>query len=86
MLWGPPSGAAPDWTAAVQAPGTKHIISFNEPDLTYSGSANIPPAAAASAHKTYLEPFHGRVQIGTPSILWNNDVGSSSGGAYNSRV
>lgn len=86
MLWGKPSGAAPDWTAAVQTPGTKNILGFNEPDLTYSASSNILPADAAAGHKTYLEPFRGQVKIGMPNVLWNNNVGSSSGGNYNSRV
>lgn len=86
MLWGKPTGAAPDWTAAVQTPGTKNILGFNEPDLTYSGSANILPADAAAGYKTYMEPFQSAVKIGMPNVLWNNDVGSSSGGNYNSRV
>lgn len=86
MLWGKPSGAAPDWTAAVQTPGTRHILGFNEPDLTYSASSNILPAVAAAGYATYMQPFRDRVQIGMPSVLWNNDVGASSGGAYNSRV
>ena len=48
MLWGLPSGSDPDWTAAVQTAGTKNILGFNEPDLTYSGSSNILPANAAA--------------------------------------
>lgn len=86
MLWGKPKGDDPDWTAAVQTPGTKNILGFNEPDLTYSGSANILPADAASGYVTYMEPFQGTVNIGMPNVLWNNDRGSSSGGKYNSRV
>ncbi|KAJ3472461.1 hypothetical protein NLG97_g10970 [Lecanicillium saksenae] len=86
MLWGKPSGAAPDWTAAVQTAGTKSILGFNEPDLTYGGSSNMLPADAAAGYASYMEPFRGQVQVGTPNVLWNNDVGSSSGGAYNSRV
>lgn len=86
MLWGKPNGDAPDWTAAVQKAGTKNILAFNEPDLTYSGSANILPADAAAGYKTYMQPFVSKVQLGMPNVLWNNDVGSSSGGLYNSRV
>lgn len=82
MLWGLPSGADPSWTAAVQTAGTKNILGFNEPDLTYSGSSNILPANAAAGYKTYMETQTG-VAIGMPNVLWNN-VGSSSGGAYNS--
>ena len=79
MLWGLPSGPDPAWTTAVQTPGTKYILGFNEPDLTYSGSANILPANAAQGYITYMEPFSGGVKVGMPNVLWNN-VGSSSGG------
>lgn len=84
MLWGlPPSGPDPDWTSAVQTPGTKYILGFNEPDLTYSGSANIAPGPAAAGYQEYMQPFVGQVKIGTPNVLWNN-VGSTSGGNYDS--
>lgn len=83
MLWGLPSGSDPDWTGAVQTAGTKNILGFNEPDLTYSASSNILPADAASGYNTYIEPFADSRGIGMPNVLWNN-VGSSSGGDYNS--
>lgn len=86
MLWGLPSGSDPGWTAAVNTPGTENILGFNEPDLTYSGSANILPAAAAEGYITYMEPYANQVKISTPNVLWNNYDGSSSGGPYNSRV
>ncbi|KAJ6012233.1 hypothetical protein N7522_002588 [Penicillium canescens] len=82
MLWGLPSGADPDWTAAVKTPGTVNILGFNEPDLTYDASSNIIPEKAAAGYLTYMQPFAGTVRIGSPSVLWNN-VGSSSGGSYN---
>jgi hypothetical protein len=85
MLWGLPSGSDPGWTAAVQTARTKNILGFNEPDLTYSGSSNILPANAAAGYATYMEPFAGTVKIGMPNVLWNN-VGSSSGGNYDSAV
>ncbi|OBT38940.1 hypothetical protein VE00_10492 [Pseudogymnoascus sp. WSF 3629] len=83
MLWGLPSGSDPAWTNAVQTAKTKSILGFNEPDLTYSASSNILPANAASGYKTYIEPFAGSRNIGMPNVLWNN-VGTSSGGEYNS--
>ena len=83
MLWGLPSGPDPSWTAAVETLGTKYILGFNEPDVTYSGSSNILPAKAAAGYQTYMEPFSKSVKIGTPNVLWNN-VGSSSGGQYDS--
>jgi hypothetical protein len=68
-LWGLPSGADPGWTAAVQTPGTRHILGFNEPDL--SNQANVLPAPAAQGYLTYMQPFAGTFQIGMPSVLWN---------------
>jgi hypothetical protein len=85
MLWGLPSGPDPSWTAAVQTPGTKYILGFNEPDLTYSGSSNIIPAKAAAGYQEYIEPFSGSAKVGMPNVLWNN-VGSSSGGDYDTAV
>lgn len=85
MLWGLPSGPDPTWTAAVQTAGTQNILGFNEPDLTYPGSANIPPANAAAGYKTYIEPFASSVKIGMPNVLWNH-FGPSSGGNYDSAV
>ncbi|KAE9363009.1 glycoside hydrolase family 128 protein [Stipitochalara longipes BDJ] len=85
MLWGLPSGSDPSWTAAVQTTGTKNILGFNEPDLKYSGSSNILPAKAAAGYQSYMQPFAGSVKIGMPNVLWNN-MGSSSGGSYDSAV
>lgn len=83
MLWGVPSGSDSDWTAAAKTAGTKNALSFNEPDLTYGGSANTLPAVAAAGYKTYMDPLANSVKIGMPNVLWNN-LGSSSGGNYNS--
>lgn len=84
MLWGLPSGPDPAWTAAVQTAGTKNILGFNEPDLNYAESSRIIPSDAAAGYKTYIEPFAGQVKVGMPNVLWNN-VGSTSGGNYNTR-
>ncbi len=85
MLWGFVSGADPAWTQAATTPGTKNVLGYNEPDLTYSGSANMLPATAAAGYVTYMEPFASSVKIGMPNVLWNN-LGSSSGGKYDSAV
>ena len=85
MLWGLPSGSDADWTAAVETLGTKNILSFNEPDLTYSGSSNILPVNASAGYQSYMEPFTDIVKVGMPNVLWNN-FGSSSGGDYDSAV
>ena len=69
MPWGLTSGSDPTWTAAVQALGTKNILGFKEPDLTYEGSSNILPAKAAAGYETYMEPFSGSAKIGMPNVL-----------------
>jgi len=66
MLWGLPSGSDPDWTAAVETPGTTHILGFNEPDLGWE--ANISSSDAATGYMTYMQPFAGLVSIGMPGI------------------
>jgi hypothetical protein len=40
--------------------------SFNEPDL--GAQANLSPAAAASAWKTYIQPYAGRVKLVSPAV------------------
>ena len=47
------------WAAAMANPnpnwtGTKNAFSFNEPDLTYSQSANLLPEVAAKAYIQYM--------------------------------
>ena len=84
MLWGLPRGDQPGWTAAVQTPGTKSILSFNEPDLNYAESSKIIPKDAAAGQLRYIQPFADQVKVGIPSVLWNN-VDSTSGGNYNTR-
>lgn len=82
MLWGLPSGDVPDWTTAVETPGTVNILGFNEPDLNYDASSKIIPEKAAAGYQNYIQPFADQVRIGMPNVLWNN-VGSTSGGDYN---
>ncbi|KAF9883835.1 hypothetical protein FE257_002772 [Aspergillus nanangensis] len=82
MLWGLPSDNGSGWKAAANAPGVVNVLGFNEPDLTYSASSNIPPEKAAKGWLNYIQPLAGgSVRIGAPNVLWNN-VDSSSGGDY----
>ncbi|PQE04599.1 hypothetical protein CJF30_00004400 [Rutstroemia sp. NJR-2017a BBW] len=86
MLWGNPGAdQIPAWTTAVQTASTKHVLGFNEPDLTYSGSANLLPAVAAAGWLTGMQPFASTHLISTPNVLWNNYDSYSSGGPYSSR-
>lgn len=48
----------------------KHILSFNEPDV--SGQANLDPKYAARLHMQELEPYAKRgVKISSPQIVYN---------------
>jgi hypothetical protein len=41
-------------------------MSMNEPDL--DSQANLSPAAAAAGYKTYMMPFAGKAQLGSPAV------------------
>jgi hypothetical protein len=68
MLWG--LDCTSSWnTAAILAisSGSKHLLSFNEPDM--SSQSNIEPRKAAKNHIIYMNPLAGNgVQIGSPAI------------------
>jgi hypothetical protein len=70
MLWGSGSDFTSSWSANAKsaiASGSKHIVAFNEPDL--SSQSNMSPGDAAAAYKTYMMPFAGSgVKIGSPSV------------------
>jgi hypothetical protein len=75
MLWG--LNSASSWNAAAKsaiASGSKHLLSFNEPDL--SSQSNISPSVAATNHIKYMNPLAGNgVQIGSPAVT--NGAGTS---------
>lgn len=67
MLWGLQSVDA--WPAAVAsmiASGSRHALSFNEPDL--GTQSNIDPQTAATNHIMYMNPLASQVSIGSPAI------------------
>lgn len=64
MLWGVPSGADPDWTAAASA--AKNVLTYNEPDL--GSQANIIPSVAAAGYQTYVDPLPASVKLGAPAV------------------
>jgi Glycosyl hydrolase catalytic core len=39
---------------------------FNEPDL--ASQSNLSPAAAAAGYQTYMQPFAGKAQLGSPAV------------------
>ncbi|RMZ91292.1 hypothetical protein DV736_g1474, partial [Chaetothyriales sp. CBS 134916] len=74
MLWGLKSVSG--WSEAAASAissGSKHILSFNEPDL--GSQSSMDPATAAQNHIQYLNPLAGQVQIGSPAIT--NGAGTS---------
>jgi hypothetical protein len=69
LLWGMASSFTGPWAAAASsaiASGSKHLMSFNEPDL--SSQANISPGDAASGFKTHMMPFAGKAKLGAPAV------------------
>lgn len=74
MLWGPTH--ADGWSSNAEAAianGAKNFLSFNECDN--AGQCNLDPASAAAAHKQYMNPYSGRVRIGTPAITNSQNAG-----------
>ncbi|KAK5455554.1 hypothetical protein LTR55_012096 [Exophiala xenobiotica] len=74
MLWG--LGGTSTWmsdaTAAIEA-GSRHLLSFNEPDIPTQ--ANLSPEVAAANHILYMNPLSDRAWIGSPAI--SNGVSDS---------
>lgn len=67
MLWG--LNSVSSWASAAASAissGSKHALSFNEPDL--EEQSNIDPQTAATNHIKYMNPLSGQAQIGSPAI------------------
>ena len=78
MLWGQDSISA--WDEKVMsaiAAGSKHVLSFNEPDL--GSQANLDPARAAQLHIDNMNRLAGQVQIGSPAITNGNSQNPLTG-------
>jgi hypothetical protein len=74
MLWG--LNSLDDWASAVGsavASGSKHVLGFNEPDL--STQSDIDPQTAANSHIQHMNPLAGQVSIGSPAVT--NGAGTS---------
>ncbi|KAI9864757.1 MAG: hypothetical protein M1824_004664 [Vezdaea acicularis] len=75
-LWGTDARFTGPWSDAANkaiSAGSKHLFSFNEPDL--GAQSNLSPAAAAAGYKQYMNPFAGKAKLGAPSIT--NGAGTS---------
>ncbi|KAH6704310.1 glycosyl hydrolase catalytic core-domain-containing protein [Leptodontidium sp. MPI-SDFR-AT-0119] len=46
--------------------GTTHLLAFNEPDL--DSQANLTVAAAVAGYLEHMEPFAGKVKLGSPAL------------------
>jgi hypothetical protein len=46
--------------------GSGHILGFNEPDL--ASQSHLTPQQAADGYRTYMKPFIGHAQIGSPAV------------------
>jgi Glycosyl hydrolase catalytic core len=78
MLWGQKMYSG--WDAAAKsaiAAGAKHLLSFNEPDL--SAQANMNSATAAADHIKYMNPYAGQAKIGSPSVTNGGPNGGTDG-------
>lgn len=78
MLWCPTDTYTSSWSAnakAAIAAGSKYILGFNEPDSP--SQCDIDASTAATAHKTYMNPYSGQVSIGSPAVTNSNIAGQS---------
>ncbi|KAK3387679.1 glycosyl hydrolase catalytic core-domain-containing protein [Podospora didyma] len=76
MVWGMTKGFPQSWSANARkciSKGSKHLLSFNEPDN--GGQATMSPGDAASAHISVMREFAGQVRIGSPAITNSNQPG-----------
>lgn len=71
MLYSDASDLLKVWPTAAQAAidgGATALMSFNEPDLCYSGSACMSVAASVATYQEYMEPFAGQALLGAPAV------------------
>lgn len=75
MLWG--MGSHLDgWAANVKtslAAGSKHILAFNEPDMTTQ--ASLSPSAAAQGYKDNIQTYASQASLGAPAITNSETAG-----------
>ncbi|KAK7510052.1 uncharacterized protein IWZ02DRAFT_382499, partial [Phyllosticta citriasiana] len=80
-LWGTrESEDLATWSSNAQseiANGAKYLMAFNEPDVEQaSGGSDISPADAATAFKTYMNPYATNTTLVSPGVC--NGVGTRS--------
>lgn len=72
MLWGLNSSMTSDWEAAVSsalASGSRHLLSFNEPDLgPPNPQSDLSFEQAAKGYYQYMEKYSGQARLGSPGV------------------
>jgi hypothetical protein len=48
--------------------GAPALMSFNEPDVCFTGSACMSVNASVTAYQQYMQPFAGRALLGAPAV------------------
>ncbi|KAN0104878.1 glycoside hydrolase family 128 protein [Hyaloscypha variabilis] len=70
MLWGDDSAHTDTWFSDASYwladGGSGHLLAFNEPEQ--ASQSNLSPQDAASAYLTWMTPFSGRAQLGSPAV------------------
>lgn len=69
QLWGPIPLHTERWSTNAEkaiTAGSTHFMGFNEPDIAVQG--NLSPSTAVEAWKKFLQPYAGRVKLGSPSV------------------
>jgi hypothetical protein len=56
--------------------GTDSILSFNEPDSCFGGSACMTVNESVAAYRAYVQPLAGRVLLGAPAVTNGGPPGS----------
>jgi hypothetical protein len=56
----------PDRVSSALLSGSKHLFSFNEPDI--DTQANLTASEAAAGHIAYLNQYSGRAELGSPAV------------------
>lgn len=76
MLWGTKQSTIELWTKNADkaiASGSTHFLAFNEPDL--DSQAKLSPSEAATAWLQHLEPYAGKVKLGSPAVTNGQKAG-----------
>ena len=81
MLWSNASDLTSTWSSNAQAAinaGSKHLFSFNEPDLCAAGAGSscMSLNSSLAGYKKYMQPFAGKALLGSPAVT--NGVGTDS--------